>query len=292
MHRMSWSCRAAAAAIGLAALSVVAPARADVLDTYQKLAARGLSPAPLVPTTVPPALSPIDRTVGTSPTRGGRGYSLRIVHYSPNGPDAIMVVTGGEFRSMRALLRDHRKLGFGAPRSTRVRGHRGYVLTRRFRPLTRVLAWREGGVVYSIGSGTPRKIALAHLRSTANALDRLERDWIGSASDPNNSSEAFAVTTEHTVTVNVTFEASCAPPGSSAVTVRAGQAGVTLLHRDGNRFAFDIAEHRRDSSPWTGSVTGTISPSAITLEIRASGTIDGDVCDSGPLTLTLDRRVD
>jgi len=272
-----------AVSIALAGLSP-APARAGVVDTYQRLAERGLSPAPLVPTKVPPAVSPVDRTISNGTTRGARGYSLRIVHYGPNGPDAVVVVTGGEFRSMRALLRDHRRLGFRAPRPTRVRGHRGYLLTRRLGPLTRTLAWVERGVVYSIGSGTPRKISLANLRSTAHGLDRLERDWIGGSSDPDSSSGAFAVTTEHTVSVDVEFEASC------AFSPRVGQAGVTLMRRSGNRFAFDIAEHRKGSDPWAGTITGTISPTAITLDIRATGTIDGEACDSGPVTLTLDRR--
>lgn len=283
--------RAAAVSVVLAGLGLSAPAGADVTDTYQELAARGLDQAPLVPTSVPPSLAPIDRTVGTMPTRGGRGYGLRFVHYGPNGPDAVMVVKGGEFRTMRALLRDHRKLGFGAPRPTRIRGHRGYLLTRRLGPVTRTLAWRERGVVHAVGSGTPRKISLAQLRSAAKGLDRLERSWIGAASDPNNSSEAFGVTTARTVTLHVSFEATCAPPGSSAVTVRVGQAGVTLFPREGNAFTFDIAAHRRDSAPWSGTITGAIAPGAITLDIRATGTIEGDVCDTGALTLTLDRRL-
>jgi hypothetical protein len=150
-----------------------------------------------------------------------------------------------------------------------------------------VLAWVEGGVVHSVGSGTPRKVSLAQLRSTARGLDRLEGDWIGSSSDPNNSSEAFAVTTERTVTASVTFEANCTPPGSSEGVVRVGEAAVTLLRRDGNRFSFDIAEHRTSSEPWAGTVMGTISPTAITVEIHATGTIDGNACDTGALTLTL-----
>jgi hypothetical protein len=279
-----------AVSIALAALSLPAPAGADVLDTYQRLAARKLTPAPLVPTAVPPILTPIDRTITGGTTRGGRGYSLRIVHYDRNGPDAIIVVTGGEFRSMRALLRDHRRLGFRAPRKTRVRGRRGSLLTRRLGPVTRTLAWVERGVVYAVGSGTPRKISLAHLRSTARGLDRIGRDWIGGSSDPDSSSEGFAFTTAHTVTVAVSFEANCTPPGSSASTVRVGQAKVTLLRRQGNGFAFDIADHRVGPAPWVGTVTGTISPTAITLDVRANGTIDGDVCDSGPVTLTLDGR--
>ena len=65
---------------------------------------------------------------------------------------------------------------------------------------------------------------------------------------------------------------------------------MTLLPRAGSGFAFDIAEHVRDAEPWTGTVTGTIGSGGITLEIRATGTIGGDVCDTGALTLTLDRR--
>ena len=272
-----------AVAIALAGLSVPAVAGADVLDSYQRIAARGLTPAPLVPTTAPPALRPIERTISTGTTRGGRGYSIRLAR---TGPDAIIVVTGGEFRSMRAFLREHRqRLGFRA-RRTRIRGHRGYLLTRRLGPLQRTLAWVERGVVYSVGSGTPRKVSLAHLRSTARGLDRLGRDWIGGSGNPDSGSYGFAVTTERTITVSVSFEANCGSAGS----VRAGQAQVTLMRRQGNGFSFDIAERRVGSDPWAGSVTGTISATAITLDVRATGTIDGEVCDSGPLTLTLDDR--
>ncbi len=286
MRQTLWPGSITAASLALAALSVAAPARADVLDTYQRLAARGLTPAPLVPTVVPPRLSPLDRTISTGTTRGGRGYSIRFVR---EGPDAVMVVSGGEFRSLRALLRDRRRLGFRSTR-TRVRGRRGHLLSRRLGPLTRELVWVERGVVHSIGSGTPRTVSLAQLRSTARGLDRLERDWLGTSSNPDSSTGALAVTTARTVTITLDFEASCAAPGSSAGGVRAGQARATLLRRHGNRFAFDIADHRRGADPWAGPVTGTISPTAITLELRATGTIDGEACDSGPVSLTLDRR--
>src|SRR5688572_10025715 len=111
----------AGTSIALLALLVPAAARADVRDVYQRLAARELRPAPLVPTSVPATIGPIDRAIEPAPTRGGRGYSIRLVHNGSSGPDAIVVVTGGEFRSMRALLRDHRRSGFGA-QATRVRG--------------------------------------------------------------------------------------------------------------------------------------------------------------------------
>jgi hypothetical protein len=60
-------------AVSIAALSMPAPARAGVLDAYQRLAARQLSPAPLVPTSVPPSVSPVDRTIQNGTTRRARG---------------------------------------------------------------------------------------------------------------------------------------------------------------------------------------------------------------------------
>jgi len=274
-----------------ALLSVPAAADADlVLDTYQRLAERRLSPAPLVPTRIPRAFRPIERSAELGTTIGGRGYAVRLVHQGPAGPDAVIEVSGGEFRTIRALVRELRRQGFGSPRRTRVRGKRGYLLTRRPGPVTRMLAWVERGVVYSLGSGTPRKVSLRNLRSTAAGLDRLGRDYLGGAADPENTSDAVAVTTARTVTATVNFEAKCAAPGSTAATVRVGTAEVTLLRRQGDTFSFDIAGHRRGSEPWTGTVTGTISPAAITLEVRATATIDGELCDSGPLSLTLDER--
>lgn len=88
----------------------------------------------------------------------------------------------------------------------------------------------------------------------------------------------------------MTFEATCAPPGSTATAVRVGRAEVALLRRQGDASAFDVATHRRGSAPWTGTITGTITPAAITLEVRATATIDGEPCDTGRLSLTLDAR--
>lgn len=273
-------------------LSVPAVADADLLDTYQRLAARRLSPAPLVPTAIPAAFRPIERSPEPGTTIGGRGYAVRLVHQGPAGPDAVIEVSGGEFRTMKALLRERRRQGYASRRRTRVRGQRGYVLTRRLGRLTRDLAWVERGVVYSLGSGTPRKVSLRDLRSTAAGLDRLERDYFGGAADPDNSSDAVAVTTKETVTATVNFEAQCAAPGSTAASVRVGTAEVALLRRAGDAFSFDIAGHRRGAEPWTGTVTGTISPAAITLDVRATATIEGELCDTGALSLTLDGRAD
>jgi hypothetical protein len=131
---------------------------------------------------------------------------------------------------------------------------------------------------------------LRSLRSTAAGLDRLERDYFGGAADPDNSSDAIAVTTAGSVTATVNFEAKCTAPGSTEPSLRVGGAEVTLLRRQGDAFSFDIDSHRRGSEPWTGTITGTIAPDAIALEVRATATIDGELCDTGALSLTLDGR--
>jgi hypothetical protein len=292
MRERSIPCSAVAVAAltVLAPLSVPAVADAKLLDTYQRLAARRLSPAPLVPTDIPRVFQPIESAPEPGTTIGGRGYAVRLVHQGPEGPDAVIEVSGGEFRSMRALWRERRRQGYTSRRRTRVRGQRGYLLTRRLGTLTRELAWVERGVLYTLGSGSPRKVSVRALRSTAAGLDRLERDYYGGAADPDNSSDAVAVTTKQTVTATVSFEAKCLAPGSTEPGLRVGTAEVTLLRRSGDAFSFDIDSHRRGSEPWTGSVTGTIAPDAITLDVRATATIEGEACDTGALTLTLDGR--
>ena len=72
------------------------------------------------------------------------------------------------------------------------------------------------------------------------------------------------------------------------VRLAKGLALVTLLRRQGDAFSFDIDSHVDGSEPWTGTISGTITPDAITMDIHATGTIEGEACDTGALTLTLD----
>ncbi len=279
----------AVACMAVVALGAPAAGSADVLGVYRELSARGLSPAPLVPTAVPPALAPLDRTLTGSPSRRRSGYALRLVHYGRNGPDAIIVLERGAFKTMRAALRDGRRLGFKA-RRTRVRGHPGYLLTRHLGPTQWSLVWVEDGLIHTLGTGTPRKVSLKQLRATADGLEHLGRDYMGTPADPDNSSEGHAVTTEHAVAAYVTWEAQCVGPDGSPAGIRAGSARAGVIPLQGNAFAFDIAQHRIGSDPWSGSVSGTISPAAIVLTIRASGSFDGLTCDSGALSFTLARQ--
>ena len=277
--------RISAAVVAIAVLSLPTAARADVIDVFSDLAE--LSPPPLVPTTAPSALGPAPRAIGTSDA-GGRGskYSLRMAR-----PNAVVLLERNRYRSMSALLRvEQQRYSYRAQR-TRVRGRAGYLLTRKLGPDSYSLAWVEGGQVYSLGTGTARRISVADLRRTTAGLQRVGGAYRGTHPDPDNGSYALAATTERTISLRVEWTGTCTAPGSSASTAYAGQAEVVLRAQRGDSFSFDIAGNRpRRSPPWEGTVSGTISPSTITLEVRAHGTIDGQDCNSGPLTLTLERQ--
>ena len=261
----------------VAALSVTPTANAQTLDTFERLAERNLSPAPLVPTTAPRALRPIYETMAILGTRGDYGLRLE----SP-GSDAVIALARGEYRSLSAAVRAERRRGFTAS-STRVRARPARLLTRRGGPTTRLLVWSEDGKVYWIGSGTPRKVSLKDLRNTANGLQRLGGYYIGGHADPNNSSEGDAATTDRTISMRVAWEANC----GSERDIRVGNAFAFMLPRNGDTFTFDIAQHRILSGEWNGTVTGTIRPSAIELTVDASAVIEGRTCVSGPVSLVL-----
>ena len=272
--------------MALAALSLPAASSADVLTEYQALAKRRLSPAPLVPTAVPRSVAPLDRTIAPSPSRRRKGYGLRMTNGAQN---AVVVLEGGSFKNVKAALRDGKRLGFKA-RRTRVRGRRGYLFTRHLGPTQWLLVWVEDGRVYTLGTGTPRKVSLKQLRATAADLEHLGRYYIGAPDDPDNSSEGEALTTEHAVTARVAWEAQCVAADGSPAGLRVGNARVTMLRHQGNDFTFDIAQHRAGTGAWNGSVSGTVSPTAISLTIRATASIEGMTCDSGQLSFALDRQ--
>jgi hypothetical protein len=267
----------------IVALAAPEAASADVMSLYQDLSARRLSPAPLVPTVAPRVFGSLDQAMDVLGSRRRSGYGFRLVSRS----DAVIALQAGNSSTLKGALRyDTRFFGFKAKR-TRVRGRSGYVLTRSGE---RALLWSEGGRVYEIGSGTPRKVSLKDLRAMAAGLDKLERAYVGSGGDPDLGDGAVAVTTEHTITIDVSWGANCTTPGGLPAAGYGGSAHATLLRRQGPRFGFDIAQFRTGSLAWTGSASGTIGPDAIVLSMQASGVFDGNTCDTGPITYALDQR--
>ena len=153
------------ACTAVAALIAPATSSADVVTEYQGLAERRLSPAPLVPTHRTPQPGPLDRT-----SRRRRAGAVRATAcgWPTAAQNAIIVLEGGSFKNVKAALPDGKRLGF-KPRRTRVRGHRGYLFTRHLGPTQWLLVWPEDGRVYTLGTGTPRKVPLKQLRATAAA---------------------------------------------------------------------------------------------------------------------------
>jgi hypothetical protein len=275
----------------LAFVLIVPAAQADGLEALQALAKRHLKPAPLVPTKAPPILSPLSATVTTGSALSKHGYALRMAHYTSYGPDAIIALSRDDYRSMRSALHDLKRGRYKA-RSMRIRGKRGFVLTRRVGVVDRYLLWSEDGHVYLIGSGTPKKIFVRQLRATAAGLDHLERDYIGDVYDQNSGNDfgVVMVSTEHNVSGDITFGGTCTMPNGLPGSPHAGQADFYALPRQGNSFSVPFSSDVVTPPGWSGSITGTVSPTAITVNGRVMGSFDGEACDSGPFTVTADQH--
>ena len=269
---------AAGALLGAAA---PAPASADVYITFRDLVGRQLSPTPLVPTTAPASLRPIDETIRKFATSSPRGYGI-VLAAPPRSRPAVIALSGGTYRSVSAARKQLRRLKYRA-RSTRVRSRRGYLLTR---TTTRLLLWAEEGRVYTLATNTPRTVSVAGLQEMATNLDRLGGAFVGESEDSRNTVDV--VTTQRTATVDVDFQAPCtASDGLSAGSERAMTSGV-LVPRQGDAFTFDVAPGLRDPGAWQGTVSGNVGPNGGTVEIRAATVNEfGDRCDTGALSLGL-----
>src|SRR6187551_3669926 len=93
--------------IAVVALSP-APASGDALYTLQRLVKLHLKPAPLVPTKAPALLADFDGTLSISPVVRRGAFAWRLVHYTSNGPDAIIAFSRGDEPSLSSALRDRR----------------------------------------------------------------------------------------------------------------------------------------------------------------------------------------
>jgi hypothetical protein len=146
--------------------------------------------------------------------------------------------------------------------------------------------------VYTLASGTPRKISLRDLLGVAAGLDRLERDYVGSVYDQEtgNSFGAVLVSTAHTVTGNIEFIGTCTLPNGFAGAGHAGQADFYAVRRQGDSFSVPFTSEIVTPAGWSGTITGSVTPSAITVNARATGTFDGQACDTGPLSVTADQH--
>lgn len=274
-----------------------APAHGAVLpvfDVSEELIEQRVAPAPLVPTYVPPRLAR-GRAFIEPGYAQGRVYSMRILHVGRGGIDGVIAVQRctpigraafGTCAGLAATGREYVRQGY-LSKATRIRARRGFLLTRRRAGgPDRSLIWREDRLVYSIGSATPRTVSLADLRATATRLDRLQHRYLGSSPDPDNPSGAVLVAGEHFVAGHIDWYGACNSPDGAG---RSGATDLAVVPRQGDTFALAIDDASSSARGWTGTISGTVSPTAIVLEIRATGVFDGVSCDTGALSLTLTR---
>lgn len=274
----------------LAVLGLPASAGASLLLEYSDLAHRRLNPPPLVPTTAPTAVSPLTATLGDITSLGRKGYRIRLLDVGVRAPKAIIAMERGSVKSIAVAVKRARTSGFRI-RSTRVRGHKGKLFNdRRRKPTYFSLVWKENGAVYELGTGTTKTISLKDLRSFANGLQPLEREYVATVCLAGFCHGAIAVTTTKTASILVEWEATCDDPDGMGQTLlgNAGSAQFSLLPRNGDSISFGFAATA--TQPWTFNGTGTISPDAVVLNVRASGIPKGQPCDTGPLVLNLDQR--
>jgi hypothetical protein len=281
------------AAVTLLAFCLLAPAaHADGLGTLQDLAKRHLRPAPLVPTTAPRPLSDLDVSLDRSPDPGKRGYGLRLVHYTSSGPDAIIVLERGSYRSVRAAVRDYRR-GRYRVRRTRLRGRRAFVLTSKVSVRDSIIFWREDKSVYSLATGTPAKVSVRGLRATARGLDHLGANYLGSyfAEGSNNTSfDATLVTTQRFVTGIVEWGTDNCTFNGAPSAAHGGTATFTMLPLRSGAFSIPLNGPLVSPAGWNGNISGTASQPAINLVIQGNGTFDDEACDTGPMSVSAERR--
>jgi hypothetical protein len=265
-----------AAACALLAAAPTA-AHADLFSALQDLTERPVTPAPLVPTTLPSRLGALDavQVIRGSAVRRG-GYSLTF--WRAPGSLKMTLVRGG-YASLRALDKDRARLD--RVRKAKVRGRKGELRTAK-RGKAVELAWSEGGRLYELGSTSRGQISAKDLQKTARSLDRLDRSWSG-GSAPDGLQSAVAVTTAHTITVYVEWVGNCqGPPGTYA-----GTGLGTLLPIKGGRFAAANLPSGTSSTPWSNQVSGTVAPGAIQLSFHAQTTYGGVGCDTGQVSFGL-----
>jgi hypothetical protein len=279
------------AALGILLFCLLAPAaHADGFETLQDLAKRHLRPAPLVPTTAPRPLSELGATLSSGPGIGKGGYGLRLVHYTSSGPDAVIALARGQYASMQAALRDYRRDGY-TRRSTHIRGRRAYLLTRKARETA--ILWSEDGRVYTIATGTQRKVSVSGLRATATGLDHLGANYIGDYFAPgtnNTSFDGVLVTTERHVSGVVEWGTDNCTFNGFPAAAHGGSATFVMLPLEGGDFTIPLTDPVVSPPGWNGTLSGAVSATAINLTLQGSGTFDGGPCDTGPMSVSATAR--
>jgi hypothetical protein len=291
----------AAALVLLVLLALVPAAAARADDTrfseYVSLGQLERTPAPLVPTRLPPVLENGDG-VGTSLLYGEHGnvYELVYKHIAGIGTrhehvdEALILHDYGAV----SLARTRRSLGpTFTTSSTRVRGHQGYAVGSHFTTV-RALMWIEDGHVYELATGTPKTIGMGDLRSTANSLQHLLGSFYAQLTGPADAEGGGleVLVSERAVDLNAEWNATCTAPGAESPTARGGAVTIGWLPLSGGAFAphpFAVASPDGQGPQWSGSMSGSASGAGGTITAQAAATLGAESCATGAMTVTLTR---
>ena len=138
-----------------------------------------------------------------------------------------------------------------------------------------------------------RKVSVKDLRFTAASLDRLGANYIGSYFAPgtnNTSFDAVLVTTAHTLTGELEFGTDNCTFNGAAGAAHGGSATFTALPLRSSAFTIPLASGFVSPKGWSGTIDGTVSPSAVTLTLQGTGTFDDEPCDTGRLSVTAEPQ--
>jgi hypothetical protein len=171
-----------------------------------------------------------------------------------------------------------------------VRGRRGYLL--RAARETAML-WSEDARVYMLATGTPRKVPVAALRAIASGLDHLGANYIGTYFQPdsnNTSLGAVLVATQRYVSGNVDFGTDNCVFNGFPAAAHGGSSTFLMVPLEGGDFTIPLNGPLVTPAGWNGTLTGAVTPAAVTLSLQGSGTFDGTACDTGLMSLTAPAR--
>jgi hypothetical protein len=138
-----------------------------------------------------------------------------------------------------------------------------------------------------MASSTPKKVSVRGMRTTAARLDHLGANYGGSffAEGSNNTSlGATLVTTRHFISGVIEWGTDNCTSSGFPAAAHGGSAAFLMLPLRRGAFSMPLTEG------WNGSLLGTVSAPAVSVALQGSGTFDGVACDTGPMSVSADRR--
>lgn len=206
---------------------------------------------------------------------------------------SVIAIERGAFSPVQKAVRAYRRSGYRA-RQIRLRGRRAVLLERKLDGgRSSIIFWREDKSGYSIGSGTPRKVSLRGLRATARGLDHLGANYLGSYFAPgsdNTSFDATLVTTQRFVSGIVEWGTDNCTFHGAPSAAHGGSATFIMLPLRSGAFSIRLDGPLVSPAGWSGSISGRVSGPAVDLAIQGSGVFDDEACDTGPMSVSAERR--